>query len=60
MFNNIFLVKGVFLIDGVESTEYRLVYGNDKDHAEAQFRYTFSGVEIVTVEVTGVININLP
>ena len=60
MFNNIFLVKGVFLIDGLESIEYRLVYGNNKEDAEAKFRHTYAGIEITSVEASGIIHINLP
>jgi hypothetical protein len=60
MFNNIFLIKGVLLIDGVESIQYRLVYGNNKEHAEAQFRYTYSDFEILNLEVSNIIHINLP
>jgi hypothetical protein len=57
---NIFLVKGVFLVEGSETATYRLVYGNNKEDAETKFRYTYSDLDIIQVEVTDIIHINLP
>jgi hypothetical protein len=58
--NNFFLVKGIFSIEGSDTTVYRLVVGDNKEDAEAKFRYTYSDQVIIQVEVTDIIHINLP
>lgn len=56
----LFLVKGIFLEENVETTVYRLVRSLNEEEAEQKFRHVYFESNILSVEVTREININLP
>lgn len=54
------MVKGVFLVEATEETVYRLVYGSSKTDVENKFRFVYFDRDILSVEASDIIHINLP
>lgn len=56
----LFLVKGTLLEENAEVIVYRLVRASSEEDADQKFRHVYFESNILSVDVTREININLP